>query len=296
MNTIRRLRADAAPMRTLRGYLVLMRVVPSVAAAVEVPLGAYLATGSTTSFGSLMVLRGMIAILLVTATVNVVNDITDVQADAVNKSGRPLPSGQVSVRAAAVFAALCGAAALVLGMLNGPGSGLGIAILLVLGTAYSLLLKSTVLWGNVLVATLAASPLPYGASLTGHVPAAAVIGAVVLCSFMLCFEVLKTLRDEVADRHAGYNTLATCCGPSITIATFRMVVLVFTALALVITPVVLTSTGWLYLFLVGAGAVLPTLAVAWLLPIRHSPVAIRTALRVMTAAWLPGLLALAALA
>lgn len=78
---------------------------------------AALGTGETLFF---IALGGTMAAVLNAAS-NVLNQITDLENDRVNKPGRMIPSGQVSVKAAALYSAALYALALALAWLTAPG-------------------------------------------------------------------------------------------------------------------------------------------------------------------------------
>jgi 4-hydroxybenzoate polyprenyltransferase len=107
--------------------------------------------------------------------------------------------------------------------------------------------------------------------------------------FMFAFEVLKTIRDVVADSEAGYSTVATEWGTRATSLTFRISLAGYAALTLV--PIAFGASAY-YTALMWLGAVIPSCIVAWRCPIQNSPRAVRRVLLVMTICWIPGLAAL----
>jgi len=267
-------------------YLTLARVVPSSAAALEVPLGALHGSAAPT-----VLARGAVTVWLVTAAANAFNDVRDIRADAVSAPDRPLPAGRITRRSALAFASLCAVTAVLLARFDGLACVIVVAALLVASGAYSVWLKGVPLLGNTVVAACAASALLYGSLLTRTLPVAVFLGAALIGSFMLCYELLKTLRDGHADRIAGYSTLVVSYGDRAGTTTLRSAAGLCTLLALVPLPV----TPWPYGALIVLGVLLPLNAVAWFLPPDLPPAAVATAQRVLTVAWLPGLCAVALL-
>jgi 4-hydroxybenzoate polyprenyltransferase len=170
---------------------------------------------------------------------NVVNDIFDVKSDRVSHPSRPLASGAVSVRSAGIFAAalallslLCAglAAEFRIEALLYPNTGCSVEhswlthhlaatlVPIILLTLYSIYFKRTRLVGNIIVATLAAYALLYGA-----LPYALLYGAELyprscikilfvpaFLAFLLnfCRELIKDVQDAEGDRAAGWRTSA----------------------------------------------------------------------------------------
>jgi geranylgeranylglycerol-phosphate geranylgeranyltransferase len=286
------------PLRThstaLRQYvddrLALIRVKTFVGVSVGVIAGARL-SGAITEV-SLARLSGAAFVAgAVTACVNTVNDILDVTSDAVNKPHRPLPSGRVTSASATHFALVTA----VLGL--GVAAPLGVVefgaatALLALGILYCHRMRDTVVFGNLLVAGLAGSPIVYGAYIAAQrVTVKVLIATLVLVIFMAAFEVLKTYRDGAADRVAGYTTLATRYDRRYSLGLFvALVVATSTASLLPLT----VGAGPAYVLVMGLGVVAPALAgAAFLLHRRGDSTAVLLVLRGMGYVWWPGLFAL----
>ncbi|NQU75903.1 MAG: decaprenyl-phosphate phosphoribosyltransferase [Planctomycetes bacterium] len=149
-------------------------------------------------------LLAMLAMCLASSAVYVFNDIRDRQADARHprKKYRPLPSGQVSVLSAAVFAGVLAACALTVA--GGVRTLVGLIVLgyLVLQLAYCLGLKQKMLvdviciaMGFVLRATAGAAAIGVAAS-----------PWLIICAFTLClFMGFCKRRCEVGALGEGIN-------------------------------------------------------------------------------------------
>lgn len=144
---------------------------------------------------------------------NALNDLHDVAADRVNHpgGGRPLAAGRLrhgaagSTIVAAVLVGL-GSAGLVSGALIALA-----AVALAVMVAYSPLLKTRGIPGNLAVAVVAGLPLPYGALAVG-VPWAGVVPWTLAAWLHLVREVVKDVDDEAGDRAAGRRTLVLTIG------------------------------------------------------------------------------------
>jgi len=148
---------------------------------------------------------------LVTAGGNAINDVYDLEIDRINRPRRPLPSGRIRRKRAAVL----GAILLLLGVGISPTLGwwgftvaLMVALLLV---AYSARLKGTILWGNLVVSLAAGLAFVYGGIATGR-PGTALIPAGFAFLFHLGREILKDAQDVTGDRAGGARTLPAVIG------------------------------------------------------------------------------------
>jgi geranylgeranylglycerol-phosphate geranylgeranyltransferase len=279
------------PARFVTDLLVLSRPVAALCAGTQLLIGAHLTNRtSQPAVGGALLLQEGIAISLVAAAVNVVNDIVDVRADAISRPRRPLPAGRMSTTTAWRLASVQGLVALAFSV--GVPSGLAVTlVLLLIGLSYSYLLKGTVLVGNLVVALLAATPIVYGGRLGGAPLLPVLLAGMIVFAFMFAFEVLKTIRDVVADEAAGYRTVATQWGIRSTSAVFRISLAAYAVLAAA--PLLLDGVSVSYFVFMWLGAVIPSLIAGWHFPIERSMGAVRPVLRVMAMSWFPGLVAFA---
>jgi len=188
-----------------------------------------------------------VAVFLVTAGGNVINDYFDVDIDRVNKPRRALPSGLITQRSALVYALtllLFGAAASL--PINPICFGLAAlnAVLLVL---YSWKLKRSVLVGNLLVGYLTGSIFLFG----GAAVYSFFIPGVLFMSAMLAItsrEVVKDIEDLTGDRRAGASTLPIRYGVPRSLATAALFMLA--AVAISPLPFIIGASGYPYLGIV----------------------------------------------
>jgi geranylgeranylglycerol-phosphate geranylgeranyltransferase len=196
----------------MTAYLRLLRPGNLLILAGAILLGRALAAGASgTAAARPIAAWSVVAACLLVGSFYVWNDWADRIVDRVNRPARPIPSGGVAPRGAAIFAFVLTAAAF------GAAAAAGGAALLVLGVwtlllvAYEVGLKRTGLPGNILVSTVAASSLLFGARLGGSVAAGA---APALFAFFLHLgrEIVKDIADEAGDREGARRTLPMAIG------------------------------------------------------------------------------------
>jgi geranylgeranylglycerol-phosphate geranylgeranyltransferase len=283
-----RLPAPHGVVHSTRAIANLARIPTSIGTALSTVVGTRLCEVSA-PITPLRVALTALATWATAAAANGVNDLRDIEGDRISMPHRPLPSGRLSVPAARLACVIFAAVGLTSAWILGMTELLAAAGLLCLGIVYSLWLKGTVLVGNATVAILAGSPILFGAYVHGEVGVPALFGAGLLAVFVLALEVLKTIRDEDADRAVGYITIATTRGAPVAKRIFRGLGCVVIVLAPL--PTI-------------AGATLGYTAAMWLgaipltvLAMRRScsdmsDADIRRTLMILRLAWWPGLLAL----
>jgi geranylgeranylglycerol-phosphate geranylgeranyltransferase len=228
-----------------RGLWQLVRPANVFLAALSVVVGAAVAVDVV--WGWRLGLAALSA-ALVTGAGNALNDAADQSVDLESKSHRPIPRGLVSpyqavVLSTALFAAGLGTAA-VLGRV--PFFIAAVASLFL--SLYDTWFKRTVLVGNVVVACLGGLTFIYGGLVAGCVKAAAV-PAVFAAVYHLGRELVKDAQDAVADRRAGYRTLAVVAGPRVA---GYLAALPLVAIA-ILAPYPYTDWGYEWPYLLGAG-------------------------------------------
>jgi geranylgeranylglycerol-phosphate geranylgeranyltransferase len=191
-----------------------------VAAAVLV--GAYVSRWPTRWWPAAV---GALVAFLAASGANAINDAADARADAVNRPGRPLPSGRLSRRAAVAAAALAWMAAALLATALGPGAVLVVAGWIVVTAVYSPWLKRVPFLKNGVVALVASSPFVLGGITQDKL-------LLSLVPFSLAFlahsarELVKDAEDLEGDRRAGARTAAVVFGVRPTLAAARGIVFV----------------------------------------------------------------------
>ncbi len=187
-----------------------------------------------------------------TAFGNVINDVRDIDGDRVNHPNRPLVRGLLSPATAVRYALLLAAAALACAWAVSTLHVAAAAVPLALLLAYALALKGIPLTGNMLVATLVAYPVLFGALGSGHIERL-LIPAALAFLLNLSREIVKDIQDATGDRATGIRTSAAL--PSFVLSAL-LVVCSATYLVLLFMPAVLEHFGLPYT-VVCAAAVLP---------------------------------------
>lgn len=216
------------------------------------------------------------ATAVATAAGNVINDWFDRDIDAINKPGRPLPSGTVTGREALGLYLLLLAGLAVCAALLPPAQGGWIAAWAVLLHWYSHRLKRYYLVGNLLVSTVAASGFVLGAFAAGDWSAGA-LPALFTFVFVLGRELVKDAEDVEGDRICGARTVPVVSGAGPALVASGVI---FTVLAAAFPVPYCTGVyGRGYLVAVSA-TVIPILAVsAALCYARRAPYAVSMLLK-----------------
>ncbi|MGD0172272.1 MAG: UbiA family prenyltransferase [Halobacteriota archaeon] len=242
-----------------RSYIAEIRAFNCLMAAFASLIGVFVSKAPLAYDVIVPAVLAFVAVFLVTAGGNVINDYFDVDIDRVNKPRRALPSGLITRRSALVYALtllLFGAAASLL--INPICFGLAAlnAVLLVL---YSWKLKRSVLVGNLLIGYLTGSIFLFG----GAAVYSFFIPGVLFVSAMLAItsrEVVKDIEDLTGDRRAGASTLPIRYGVLGSLAAAALFMLA--AVAVSPLPFIIGASGYPYLGIVIAADVILLYGVA----------------------------------
>jgi len=168
-----------------------------------------------------------LASLLVTAGTYIMNDLVDADLDRANGKKRPIPSGRVSKRQARVFVALAFGAAVLLTMATfSPISVAIVALMLVIGTTYSL--PPIALMKRFIVKTASIAVFYILCALLGMTSAynfdfamdsPALVASVLLTLALMVFisSTLNDMGDVDGDKAAGRRTIPIVIGNQSTI-------------------------------------------------------------------------------
>ncbi|MFF1530241.1 UbiA family prenyltransferase [Cellulomonas sp. NPDC058312] len=235
------LRPAAAVRTGLRtGGMVLLEARPKVLAigGIRYLTGALLSGGVVLSSDTL---TGLVAWVLVTTSVYVLNGVTDVGPDRVNGSRRPLASGRLPVRVARAAVAASAVAAVLLSVVVSWGFALHLVVALLLGVRYSSgrrPAKASSAAASVVV--VLGGLITYHAGLIaagGHITVPYLVFSTCLSLWMGVGAVLKDLTDIDGDRAAARATLAVRYGPAPAAG------LAWVAAVLITTALVVATTG-----------------------------------------------------
>jgi geranylgeranylglycerol-phosphate geranylgeranyltransferase len=204
-------------MSRLAALVRLVRPLNVVMFFAGVALGGLLAAGPAAftggAFAALAV--AMLSAACIGAAANAINDVFDLEIDRVNRPGRPLPSGAVTVGTARTVWAAGSALGVGLGaLLSAVHLGLALfSVLLLYG--YSAHLKRTPLVGNLAVALVLALALVYGGLAVAAMGGVLLLGAGFAAGTTLAREVAKDIEDAVGDAAEGARTLPLVAGPNV---------------------------------------------------------------------------------
>ncbi len=195
----------------LAGYVRLIRPLNCVVMSFGVVVGA-----SLTGLGNLYwlsLLFGAVTAFTLTGAAMAVNDYYDFDIDKINEPKRPIPSGEVSMRAALVVTAV----------LTAVGLGFAFAVSIyclvfavaawAIMVAYSTFGKRSGLAGNLLVSACVAAPFLYGSLVAVNL----VMGNILLFASMAFLsntgrEIAKGIVDVQGDGAHNIKTLAVMFG------------------------------------------------------------------------------------
>jgi geranylgeranylglycerol-phosphate geranylgeranyltransferase len=243
-------------------FLSVTRPVNGLIAAASVILGYALCPAGIPFYASPDLWCAALSAFFISGFGNVINDILDLEIDALNRPGRPLPSGRLTPAAARRFAILLLLIGLVLARVVSLEFLVMAFMVACLLFAYNTRLKSTVLWGNIIVAFTAGFTLIYGALLARD-PRAAVVPALFAFLINLVREIVKDMEDVEGDRRNGIITLPVRAGHR----TASLIAVFIIGLLVLFTyyPVIAGFYSRPYLFLVTLAVNLPLAAVAFFL-------------------------------
>ncbi|MFH0920366.1 MAG: geranylgeranylglycerol-phosphate geranylgeranyltransferase [Fibrobacterota bacterium] len=175
-------------------------------AALSVGLGFYTVRGPADPWPGILLYLLMASAFLMAGFGNVVNDLLDLDTDAVNRPGRPLPSGRANVRRAFWLSNLLCLSGLACARAAGVSFFFMAAAVGALLWLYNARLKRTVLYGNIAVSFLCGFTLLYGGALAVNWHRA-LWPALLAFLLNLAREIVKDMADVPGDRASGCGTL-----------------------------------------------------------------------------------------
>lgn len=191
----------------LKGLYKISRPLTTLSGGLAVLLGGYVAgTGAWVK-----ILLAVLATWFISAAANAWNDYQDIEIDKINQPKRPLPSGIVSPRSVLIFSWLMTAAAIILAAFINVAAFVVAFASAALLYLYSWRLKSTVLMGNAIIASISATSAVFGGIAAGN-PRPSFWLAIIIASAIMGREVLKTLADYEGDLRQRCRTVATVWG------------------------------------------------------------------------------------
>ena len=192
-----------------RGALQLIRPVNCAMIGFAVIVGAFVSKPPLISV--LQLSFGFLTGFLICAYSMIVNDVYDVDVDRVNRPGRPIPNGRISVRDASRLSFLVLALGLACSVVSRVPLAVGVAVVYAfLSWLYNSRAKKTGLPGNLIVASSLAIPFIYGGAVTGG----SISGSLLLMMALTAFfsgvgrEVVKAMADVEGDAKRDVSSVA----------------------------------------------------------------------------------------
>ncbi len=204
---------------------------------------------------SIILLFAGLTAALITAGANIINDIFDIEIDRINKPDRSLPSGRISIEYARnlfiicylsglIFAAFCGKIMLIIAII--------IALLLYW---YSLVLKKTILWGNLMVSIISGFTFIYGAMSVGGWRGG-IMPAVLAFFFHLGRELVKDMQDIEGDIVGNAITFSGKFGVEKTVFLTRSVFIVLIIITIIPFFLGIYNENYLFIVILGVDTIL----------------------------------------
>jgi geranylgeranylglycerol-phosphate geranylgeranyltransferase len=179
------------------GYLQLLRPVNCAMTVLAVAIGGLLA--SPFAFFSFPIWAAMVIAFVIAGAGNAINDYVDVEADKINRPGRPLPAGKASASGVLIFSLLLFFGAIFISSLI----NFLVFVIAVINSAllvlYSFRLKNKFLIGNLAIAWLVGSAFLFGAAAVGSLLLAAWL-ALLAGLATVAREIVKDLQDFEGDK------------------------------------------------------------------------------------------------
>ncbi|WP_420643779.1 geranylgeranylglycerol-phosphate geranylgeranyltransferase [Candidatus Leptofilum sp.] len=191
----------------LKGLYKISRPLTTLTGGLAVLLGGYVA--GTGAWGK--VILAILATWFISAAANAWNDYRDIEIDKINQPNRPLPAGLISPRSVLIFSLVMTAVSIILAAFINTTAFIIALLSAGMLYLYSWRLKSTVLMGNAIVATISAMSAIFGGIAAGN-PRPSLWLAAIIASAIMGREVLKTLADYEGDLRQRCRTVATVWG------------------------------------------------------------------------------------
>ncbi len=190
-------------------FLRITRPHNAVVAGFAAVLGYLIATGTLVPPAALLA----VAVILITAGGNVINDVFDVEIDRINRPERPIPAGEIGLSGARRYAGTLFVAGILVSMLtNALCLAFAVVNSLIL-VVYAARLKRVPFLGNAAVAYLVASIFLFGGAFAGieglvrNLPLASITFLATVAR-----ELLKDGEDVDGDTVGGVRTLPMIIG------------------------------------------------------------------------------------
>ncbi|MDI9623593.1 MAG: UbiA family prenyltransferase [Methanothermobacter sp.] len=185
----------------MKAYIEILRPVNALMAVVSILLMALIGWEF-----NLRVLIAAVVVFMATGAGNIINDYFDYEIDAINRPGRPIPSGRIRRGVAGVYAIILFILASIFGFYLGLFPGFIVVGSSLLMIYYAHTLKRECFIGNFVVSFLTGLSFVFGGIIVGETVKAAYIG---FYAFLMSMarEIIKDMEDIEGDRMEGAKTL-----------------------------------------------------------------------------------------
>ena len=174
-----------------------------------------------------------IIVFIFTGAGNAINDYVDHKIDAINKPERPIPSGRISLNAAAIYATILFIIATIMSLIIGIIPGIIVVLSAILMFLYAYKLKKSCLVGNLSIAFLTGLCFVFAGVVLQTVYLSILLG---FYAFLMTMarEIVKDMEDVEGDSMEGANTFPIKFGmkSSSILAAFFMILASLTSPAL----------------------------------------------------------------
>jgi len=187
-----------------------------------------------------------LSMTLLQFAIGALNDIVDAPRDVARAASKPIPGGRVTLRAARVVAATCGALGVVLALAGGgPGLAALAVVILGIGAVYDLVAKGTTLSWLPLAVGIPLLPVYGWFGAAGSLPGVFVVLIPAAANAGTALAIANAVVDVERDRAAGTGSIAVALGArraSVLVVVLHAVV---AALAVGTAAVLGAPSGWL---------------------------------------------------
>jgi len=198
--------------------------------------------------------NGFLTGFFITGAAMVVNDIFDIEVDAVNAPDRPLVSGVVSVRAAYILSVFLVVLGLAFSVLEGVFAFVIAVVFALIAMIYNSKLKVYGVYGNILVALCVVAPFLYGMAIAGGIDLVVIAFSIMAFLVNVAREIVKDTMDIEGDLRRGVKTLPMKIG----VKKSAYIAFILTFIAIVISLIIYPMLELSMLYL---GFVIPSVAI-----------------------------------
>lgn len=144
-------------------------------------------------------------VFLFTGAGNVINDYVDHKIDAINKPERPIPSGRISLKTAAIYSIILFIISIIMAFIIGPIPGIIVILSAILMFLYAYYLKKSLLIGNLSIAFLTGLCFVFAGVVLDAVTISIILG---IYAFLMTMarEIVKDMEDIEGDSAENAKT------------------------------------------------------------------------------------------